>query len=593
VITIGNHLWHCTLFALLAAFFALSLRSYNAKLRFWVWFVASAKFLVPFSMLIALGARSAYSPPARQAGNVALSVPVAVQVAQPFGVELAVRPTPEPVSSKHKWPAVAITIWFSGCLGLVVKRWRDWQLLRSAVRTSTGSRIQAEIPVRFSRALLEPAVVGWRHPVLLLPDGIVDRLSEPQLHAVVVHEEFHARRKDNVFASIHMLVELLFWFHPLVWWIGARLIAERERACDEEVLRRGAEPRVYAESILAVCKAYARSPLTAASGITGWTLNRRIEEIMINRNLRKLGMLRTVGLIAAGVSILAVPVFTGIFNSNHLLAQSPVMPRFQSVTVEACKDLPNIRRGYGYGRSGGVMRTGCMPLADDKGLGLIQRAYVRFGDRATVWPAILPIKGKPSWFSSDLYEIIGTAPVDTPQEMMEGPMLRAALEDRFRLRLHKESAEVPVYTLKAQLAGPKLNPFIEGSCLSLPAAYPPPELPTGQRYCMVRAKIQPPGLDAEGASLGDFANLLSRVLDMPVVDRTGIAGRFNIHIEFAPDASTPAYLPGGEIAHRATAPMPETPTMAQALEQLGLHLERGSGTQAQLVIDDVEKPAAQ
>ena len=45
-----------------------------------------------------------------------------------------------------------------------------------------------------------------------------------------------------------MMVQALFWFHPLVWWIGARLVDERERACDEAVVRLGHEPRVYAEN---------------------------------------------------------------------------------------------------------------------------------------------------------------------------------------------------------------------------------------------------------------------------------------------------------------------------------------------------------
>ncbi len=63
-----------------------------------------------------------------------------------------------------------------------------------------------------------------------------------------------------------MFVETVFWFHPLVWWIGKRMVEERERACDEEVLRLGNEPRVYAEGILNVCKLYMESPLACVSG---------------------------------------------------------------------------------------------------------------------------------------------------------------------------------------------------------------------------------------------------------------------------------------------------------------------------------------
>ena len=61
-----------------------------------------------------------------------------------------------------------------------------------------------------------------------------------------------------------MLVEALFWFYPMVWLIGARLIVERERACDESVLARGHDREVYAGGILKVCKFCLQSPLPQA-----------------------------------------------------------------------------------------------------------------------------------------------------------------------------------------------------------------------------------------------------------------------------------------------------------------------------------------
>jgi uncharacterized protein (TIGR03435 family) len=172
-------------------------------------------------------------------------------------------------------------------------------------------------------------------------------------------------------------------------------------------------------------------------------------------------------------------------------------------------------------------------------------------------------------------------------------MLRAVLEDRFKLRIREESAAVPVYTLIAASGGPKLNTFVDGSCTDAPASFPSPQLPAGQRYCMARAGSRPPAIDAEGASLDEFTKLLSLVLDRPVIDKTGIAGRFTIHLEFAPDASTPRFLPGSELARFATAPAAGTPTIMRALEQLGLRLELGSGNQRQLVIDHIEKPTAE
>jgi len=89
-----------------------------------------------------------------------------------------------------------------------------------------------------------------------------------------------SRRRDNLTAAIHMVVEAIFWFHPLVWWFGARLVEERERACDEAVLSLGCEPRDYADAILSVCKLYLESPIVCVSGISGSDLKRRIVRIM-------------------------------------------------------------------------------------------------------------------------------------------------------------------------------------------------------------------------------------------------------------------------------------------------------------------------
>ena len=69
-----------------------------------------------------------------------------------------------------------------------------------------------------------------RKPVLLLPEGITDRLTPAQLEAVLAHQLCHVRRRDNLTGAIHMVVEAAFWFHPLVWWIGSRLVDEAEQA---------------------------------------------------------------------------------------------------------------------------------------------------------------------------------------------------------------------------------------------------------------------------------------------------------------------------------------------------------------------------
>ena len=157
-----------------------------------------------------------------------------------------------------------------------------------------------------SRALFEPGVFGIFRPVLLLPEGILERLSPLQLQAIIAHELCHVRRRDNLTAAIHMVIESIFWFHPLVWWIGSRLVDERERACDEEVLRQGSEPEVYAEGILNVCRFYVESPISCVSGVTGSDLKKRIEAIMTHRIVRSMGLGRKLILAASCMAAFAV-----------------------------------------------------------------------------------------------------------------------------------------------------------------------------------------------------------------------------------------------------------------------------------------------
>jgi len=135
------------------------------------------------------------------------------------------------------------------------------------------------------------------------------------MNAILAHELCHVRRRDNLFACLHMMVETMFWFHPLVWWIGARLLDERERACDEAVISRGNQPGTYAEAILNVCKLYAESPLVCVSGVTGSDLRRRIEAIMRNRRVASLSLGKKLALGMTGMLAFTVPIIIGVLNA--------------------------------------------------------------------------------------------------------------------------------------------------------------------------------------------------------------------------------------------------------------------------------------
>jgi hypothetical protein len=226
---------------------------------------------------------------------------------------------------------------------MVVIRLRGWLRIRAAVRASNRIDIPGSVEVRESPGLLEPGVVGFFRPVLLLPAGIVERLTPLQLQAVLAHEMCHVRRRDNLTSAIHMVVEAMFWFHPFVWYIGARLVEERERACDETVLSLGAEPRDYAEGILSVCKLYVESPLACVSGVTGANLKRRLEAIIANRTRQRLNRVKKFVLATAGVAVVVGPVVLGLMMGigNFVVrAQSPLVIRVPAIAPLAQAGTP-------------------------------------------------------------------------------------------------------------------------------------------------------------------------------------------------------------------------------------------------------------
>jgi hypothetical protein len=137
-----------------------------------------------------------------------------------------------------------------------------------------------------------------------------------------------------------MIVETLFWFHPLVWWIERRLVDERERACDEEVLRVTGEPQTYAEGILNVCKFYKESSLVCVSGVTGSNLKTRIEEIMTNRITRKLGLARALLLIVAGLLVVVVPVAFGMVHASRAERAAAITEAVESPAQQAPQPAP-------------------------------------------------------------------------------------------------------------------------------------------------------------------------------------------------------------------------------------------------------------
>ena len=303
IYAIGNHLWQSTLFAAFACLLALSLRRYRAQTRHWIWLSASLKFLVPFSLLTGLGSLlpvARVEPPARVTAMVE-------EISQPF----APLPSQNPVRPKDNRLEMALmAIWSVGSGIVLAGWWRRWRPVRRALLAASPLPLEAGIPVRTCRGMLEPGVFGIFRPVLLLPEGIADRLTSSQLKTVLAHELSHVRRRDNLTSAVHMAVETLFWFHPAVWWIGRQMLEERERACDERVLDNGHDGAEYAAGILEVCR-HCRAGAFVSAAATSGDLTRRVRYILGNARPRSLGVVKAMALLFATVAITAAPLFAG------------------------------------------------------------------------------------------------------------------------------------------------------------------------------------------------------------------------------------------------------------------------------------------
>jgi uncharacterized protein (TIGR03435 family) len=176
-------------------------------------------------------------------------------------------------------------------------------------------------------------------------------------------------------------------------------------------------------------------------------------------------------------------------------------------------------------------------------------------------------------------------------------MLRALLEERFKLKIHRETREIPVYALTVAKRGPKLQPFKAGGCLALdfsdPDHSPVPLSKPGQGFPLVceMGRVSDAGYDLYGATMATFCRDISPRLDRPVIDKTGIAGRFDIHLDLsAADLGLPVGPsdPGAPVA--STEPASVFAAVEMAVHKLGLKLERAKGPGEFLVIDHVERP---
>jgi uncharacterized protein (TIGR03435 family) len=282
---------------------------------------------------------------------------------------------------------------------------------------------------------------------------------------------------------------------------------------------------------------------------------------------------------AAGVLAPAILLLVGTWVA---LAQSGARPAFGAASIKANAQT-NPRGMIIRPQPGGRLTSENAPLAM-----LIQNAY-------SVQP--FQIVGGPSWVNTAGYDIDAKPEANTDRKQM-WLMLQTLLADRFKLALHRETRELPMFALTMTKGGLKQPPAKESNCVEMDLFAAPPPPGSGQPCGRVVVSMSPSGLTMQGSKIpaAELIRVLAMVMGRPIVDRTELAREFEVNLQFTPDENTMG-LPGARGPRDPGGPQIPTdtnrPNILSALEdQLGLKLASTKGPVEVLVIDHVERPSA-
>ena len=449
----------------------------------------------------------------------------------------------------------------------------EWQeLLRKL-----GLRIGLSRPVRLlvSALVQVPTVVGWLRPVVLVPVGALGGLPAEHLEALLLHELAHIRRHDYLVNILQSIAEALLFYHPAVWWVSGHIRAERELCCDDIAVSASGDALTYARA-LAELESYRPAHLSAGVAANGGSLADRVA--------RLLGQSRPGVRTGLGPGVLAVAILL-VAAAYGLFAQSEAHPAFQAVSIKRNTSdwTEPAEHGMGVGARGATNASLLL---------LVQFAYaVRDNPMNGHWlplPAS-QVAGGPAWINSLRYDIQAEpgAGADPKQIWL---MWQTLLADRFKLGLHRETRELPIYQLEVAKSGPKLPAAKEAGCVSFPLGTPPRPVPgkvdcgyVSGPFSLYTGRLR---IEGRKVHIADLARELASVLDGPILDETGFAGEFDLDLNFTPDDALKGFPAG-----YGGPTDPNFPNIFAALEQqLGLKLVPAKGPVEVLVIDHAERP---
>lgn len=490
-----------------------------------------------------------------------------------------------------------------------------WREGRAAVNALAAEmNLRRDVEVLLHESVRGPMTCGVVRPAIVLPMD-ARAWADNDLRCAIVHELEHVRRVDWISHCLARGITACYWFNPVVWMAWRQLSLEAERACDDAVLRRS-EATAYADQLVGLAQRLSeasRQPLLAMANRSD--LATRVVAVLDHGQRRG-----RAGAWCVGVAV-AVTAMLGFGLSSIRIvaaAQTPQTPaasgtatqktRYDAASIKPCEpeENPTGARGAAGGTnatfSPGRFYVPCVTTAQ-----LIYLAYASSGapeqDRlindGLGGPATTTnTRGGPSWVHSlrDKYRVEAVAEGATERTVLMGTMLRTLLEDRFKLKIHRETEEVDMFALTVAKSGFKLKPMKDGDCEPLDPTGGMPQpgalAPGGKPLCnslSMGGRGPNTVWTFGGFKISSLASRLSGTLGRHVIDQTSITGEFIIRFEFHPDENTPGIRWPAE--READTSAPQAASIFTALEQqLGLKIEKTRGPRGFLVIDSIERP---
>ena len=297
--TLLHFVWEGSLAAALLAVAMVLLRRASANLRYGV------ACLVMLSMVASAGTttyrvytqggdggRDRESPTLRQALSGSRTMETAADESgsqpRPSWRYASLNPPEDPVPWRQRIEDMCnrllpwlVAAWMAGVAGLSLRLLAGWAYGERLKRRQTEParepwqerlsdlvrRLGVRRPVRLLESALidAPVAIGWLRPVILMPTSALVGVTPEQLESILVHELIHIRRYDYLVNLVQSVMEVLFFYHPAVWWVSRRMRIEREHCCDDLTLSFGGDALAYVRALTELERMRSAPPLAMAA----------------------------------------------------------------------------------------------------------------------------------------------------------------------------------------------------------------------------------------------------------------------------------------------------------------------------------------